>query len=249
MRYIPSSNNSLSPQLFIGVDDGRPVEVNCFRKPIRVGDYLPYLEVRGQHSVPISLSQNRRKRKRADDHVRIHAQRMWEERRFTDAHIKTTTGMIKVHRAILCSSPVFEAAFAGVYRESASCTIQIDDASHGSVEALIQFLYTAELPDTVDYLDLLKLAHRYEEQELVSICACEIVDAAHEANVCETVRAMRLFKDHPCVADQWKRLKQKISQSGEMQESVMMALYWVQSQHYMPLHAHSDSSDEALCLL
>merc|ERR1719506_824878 len=70
-------------------------------------------------------------------------ERLWTERKFTDAEVVAGDARFAVHRATLCAaSPVFDAAFTSSMEEGASATYTVRDADPAAVEALLRFLYT-----------------------------------------------------------------------------------------------------------
>ena len=151
-------------------------------------------------------------------------ERMWKQRRFTDATILTKEGSIPVHRAVMCSSSVFEAAFGGAFQEGSSCQIKIDDVAHKAVEAFVQYMYTREFHEETCCIELLPLAHRYEQSDLVAACAQHIVGAAEPSNICETLNSLKLFKDCPCVKKAWDELSVKVKTSDALRDALMMGV-------------------------
>lgn len=220
--------------LSLAVNGSTPVLVNESAPVVSLGLqtiphvlYAPFvnlgtsISIKAKASVIDSPCSRRRK---FSDHGADHNQRMWKDREFTDAEIVTASGTIPVHRAILCCSAHFKAAFTGGYQESANCTIRIDDAAHMSVEAFIQFLYTGDLADGVDLAEVLKLAHRYQQDDLVKICAESMLKALNEDTVCETVRCLRLMRQTPSVAAAWQELEGKIRDVPELRTAVLVGL-------------------------
>lgn len=164
-----------------------------------------------------------KKSKVYDGHCATHMQRMWTERRFTDALVKTATGSIPVHRAVLSAFPPFAAAFSGPFQENYDRVLHIDDVQHASVEAFLEFLYTGDLRGSANHSEVLKLAHRNEQSELVEYCAWALVEFACPENICEVVRSLRVFKLEKEVVVAWNHLHTRISVCSALRESLMMS--------------------------
>mmetsp|Transcript_90769 Transcript_90769/g.252508 ORF Transcript_90769/g.252508 Transcript_90769/m.252508 type:complete len:234 (-) Transcript_90769:88-789(-) len=211
-------------QLSLAINEGPYVTVSEFCEPIADMPYLPFLNLGTTSSIDVRVHNGGSGRKRRHPGDSHHGVRMWLERQFTDAEIETATGSIPVHRAILCSSPHFKAALTGGFQESRECRLRIDDVSHGAVEAFLAFIYTGNLPDGANPAEVLKLAHRYDQEELVEICASAAVDAVCPTSVRGVVQVLRMLKENPAVAVAWQRLSDKIATGSELREALMMSI-------------------------
>lgn len=209
-------------QLALSINEGSFIPVTSeFNEAIADMPYLPFVNLGILSSLEVRVqAANRKKRRRSCDH----GTRLWSEREFTDAVIVTATGSIPVHRAILGCCPPLRAALMGGFQESHSCQLTLDDVSHASVEAFLQFLYTGSLPEEIDSVEVLQLAHRYDHKDLIEICAGKAVNAVGSCSVRGVVQALRLLKDDPGVSPAWQRLSEKISSSGELREALMMSI-------------------------
>mmetsp|Transcript_4330 Transcript_4330/g.8641 ORF Transcript_4330/g.8641 Transcript_4330/m.8641 type:complete len:354 (+) Transcript_4330:132-1193(+) len=184
--------------------------------------YLPFIKVTHVMEMEVKIKTCRKRGSSAMSHM----QRLWGEKQFADATIQTASGTISVHRAILCAVPQFAAALDGDFHESQTRKICIDDVSHAAVEAFMHFLYLGELPSDVDFADVLVLAHRYEQADLLKICAESSLECAQaDANkLVRVAKRLRLFKDNASVSVAWKELVGRVMESREVAESfVMMA--------------------------
>lgn len=229
MHFTTSPVNQLS----IAVSGSDPIVLNEHPYVMARGlqvfpdkPYAPFVKLGVATSLETKVTTRDRSlsKKRRLDQADSHIQRMWQDREFTDAEIVTSSGSILVHRTILCSLASFKAALMGGYQESIACKIRIDDVSHRSVEAFIQFLYIGALPDEVNLAEVLKLAHRYEKHDLVDVCVGLLLQAVSAETVCETVRFLRPLKDHSSVASAWEKLCEKIAKRSELQNSIMMVV-------------------------
>ena len=128
--------------------------------------------------------------RRREDQVWNTTLRMWLNRAFTDAVIEAGASAgcrrrIPVHRAVLTSQgEVFERMFSGALREAGTAQVSLPEGP-AVVEAVLQHLYTGELPTTVDPLLMLPLAHRLGLKECVTACAATVdhCDAATAVQV------------------------------------------------------------------
>jgi len=210
-------------QLSLAVNSGSHVVADKL-KPAENEQYSPFLQLGTMECMEVRTTSSKGELKHSLATAAGHGQRMWADREFTDAVIETGTGSILVHRAIICCLPQFKSAFDGGYHETGSCRVRIDDVSHDSVQAFVQVLYTGDLPDEVDYPEVLVLAHRYEHQELMYLCAWAIVHSLGGSNICEGIRFVRLFKDHPFVKPAWQMLDCATAEYCELREALLMAL-------------------------
>lgn len=138
----------------------------------------------------------------------------WEKRAFCDGlMVCSSTGTeIPVHRCVLHSaSPVLRAALVGEHVEGLTGRIEIPDASFTTVEAFTQYLYTEELEDAnEDPGALLALAHKYDVQPLLRLCACMLLErmelsSCSTAVALETLRLLRCYGEDPMLkAVHWR---------------------------------------------
>merc|ERR1740121_3450890 len=88
------------------------------------------------------------------------------------------------------------------------------------VEAMVEHIYTGVLPNTVDPLDVLPLAHRFGLRECVAACAL----AADHCDTAHAVQAFLPLLEVPAVAAAWARIKRRIHHNDELLESVLLKL-------------------------
>ena len=94
-------------------------------------------------------------------------ERLWRERKFTDAVVICEGHRFPVHRAILyTASPVFERMLENGMRESELSDIEIKDASPEAVEAMLQHVYTAVVPEGASPAKLFALSMRFGLERL-----------------------------------------------------------------------------------
>merc|ERR1712203_738893 len=93
----------------------------------------------------------------------------------------------------------FNALFSSNMREAQERAAEID-AGTAEVQALLQYLYTSELPEACDATLLLPVAHHHDLTGLIELCAERISAALRPDNAVATVRALKLYAEHPSVA-------------------------------------------------
>merc|ERR1740121_1203922 len=88
------------------------------------------------------------------------------------------------------------------------------------VEAMVEHIYSGVLPNTVDPLAVLPLAHRFGLGECVAACAL----AADHCDTAQAVQAFVPLLESPAVAAAWARLKHRIHHDPDLLESMLLKL-------------------------
>ena len=88
---------------------------------------------------------------------------MWKTRQFADAAICCQGASIRVHRAVLAAaSPVFKRMFEGSMQEGRECRVELRGGVEAEiVEAMLQCIYTGDLPLPDCLIAMLALADQY----------------------------------------------------------------------------------------
>merc|ERR1739848_837938 len=108
----------------------------------------------------------------------------WKKRKFTDAEVLCNGTRIPVHRMMLAAvSPVFEAAFTSEMQEGASATYEIKDSSPEAVEAMLQLVYTGELPAVEQLPQVFELTVKYELDTLANATAKKMAEEVSVSTV------------------------------------------------------------------
>ena len=150
------------------------------------------------------------------------AQCLWNNRSFTDATIVCGKQRIPVHRCILgCASPFFENAFQSAMREAKDTSITIHDFNAETVEAFIEYLYTSGLPQGFDSTKLLLLAHRYECDELLELCASDLLDSISEETCVEYSEMLRPFENDRLLGSYWTKFAERIGSDVELGKALL----------------------------
>ncbi|XP_043464508.1 speckle-type POZ protein-like [Leptopilina heterotoma] len=104
---------------------------------------------------------------------------LYEEKELTDFKIICKDKEFCVHKMILvCQSDVFRAMFENPMKESREDALIISDFEPKIVEAMIRYLYTDEMTESLsedEFKQLLLIANKYNLEKLESICFNEIL--------------------------------------------------------------------------
>eukprot|EP00092_Neocalanus_flemingeri_P095183 GFUD01121092.1.p1 GENE.GFUD01121092.1~~GFUD01121092.1.p1 ORF type:complete len:351 (-),score=71.20 GFUD01121092.1:117-1169(-) len=98
----------------------------------------------------------------------------------SDLVIVCSGKVIKCHKTILCArSAVFKNMLSGDTLENLNREVPINDSSVEAVEEMLKYIYTGEIPDKIDELnvELLYLAEKYQLDPLKFACGGSIVSS------------------------------------------------------------------------
>lgn len=200
--------SSPSPALCFGLDDSRPGLVQ-FRYPLPVQHFSPCIiihEYWGQRVKVVqqgSLGLKRRLDERWQDG---NYRKLWERRDFTDSTVRCGERTFNVHRAVLCAkSRAFASLFDCAGQEGATAMVDMTGEDPIAVAALLEHLYTAEMPKNADPGTLLPLADRYEVFDCVDDCA-EALEGLALQRPAEALRALRPYADDKRLRTVWERV-------------------------------------------
>jgi len=146
-------------------------------------------------------------RKRNQDDVIQIQERVWKEKKFTDAEIVCDGQRMPVHRATLsAASSVFEAAFSSSLSEGRSAVYEIRESCPEAVDAMLRYIYTGEV-DAVDtaWVPLLDLAVQYQLDNLVKQASVCLLDGLSADNVKVRAAALKRYQQHTAVGHTLKR--------------------------------------------
>jgi len=195
------------PALLFGVGEDA-LQALKFKEKIRPGRYEPCVVMFGwwgQSVEVVGVAGSSRKRKREDRIADGNYNRLWAERRFTDAEVCCGESRFPVHRAVLCAkSRVFAALFEGGGQEAATSQVDMSGEDSGAVAALLEHIYTGSLPEGASATRLLPLADRYEVFDCVDDCA-EALEALVLQRPAEALRALRPYQQDGRLRASWQR--------------------------------------------
>merc|ERR1711920_635675 len=138
---------------------------------------------------------------RMPEHPKQVMEKVWKERKSTDAKVLCNGMQIQVHRCMLAAvSPVFEAALSSVMQEGASAMYEIKDSTPEAVEAMLCSVYTGELPPIELLPPVFELAMQYELAELAKATAARMVEDVSVSNVRETLAVLKLHRHTEAIA-------------------------------------------------
>lgn len=154
-------------------------------------------------------------------------EKLYQDRKFTDAVINCGDQQFHVHRAVLAgASPVFDSMFGGGMLEAQKATVEIQDAPPAAVEILIKYIYTAILPD-VGHLDkLFVLANKYMMPQLALEVGQQMLQDFDKANGNDYLRAVRCYAAIGDVdaKNLWEQLISRLHENRELMQAVVEAL-------------------------
>ncbi|XP_052820202.1 uncharacterized protein LOC128246029 [Mya arenaria] len=118
-------------------------------------------------------------------------EKLINDERFSDCSFTVEGKTVYAHRAILCvRSDYFRALFADHTKESKSKEpIVIPDVSYPNFLAVLHFLYTNQLPDTLDTIaltNLWRVADRFSMDGLKALAALQVCEKINTENVVDT---------------------------------------------------------------
>ncbi|KAI6225136.1 Speckle-type POZ protein A-like protein [Aphelenchoides fujianensis] len=114
----------------------------------------------------------------------------------SDLVVKTDTDKeFMVDSLFLCAqSPVFDVMLEHDFKEKTERAITIKMAPDEQVEALLLFLYSAELTGSDTFAaELLPLAVQYEVAGLISLCVDAFIRSLTVANIFEKIETIEMF--------------------------------------------------------
>lgn len=107
-------------------------------------------------------------------------------RKYAAFKIETEDSNFMVHKHILSMhSPIIEAMFR---KKNSADFLKLDNFSSGVVQEMIDFMYTGDLEDSENPMELYELAKKYEIKELQSICEEIILEDLPKSNCLEVFR-------------------------------------------------------------
>lgn len=163
------------------------------------------------------------------DHVLSTTEQLWDRRPFPDAQVVASDGQsFPAHRAVLASaSSVLEAAWRQPLREDEERVLRVD-ASPEAVEGLLRFMYTGQQDEAAEPGEMLRLGHLYGLSALVRMSAARLAAEVTPANAVSSVRALRAYREDPCVAAAWQaflaKLQSILAGDARLLEEVLLSV-------------------------
>lgn len=117
--------------------------------------------------------------------------RLYEDKKFCDATLKTRNAIFPVHKSVLCArSPVFCAMFESDTKEARTGIVHIQDIRPDTLEQMLFFMYKDSLGDNMSWemaAGLYYAADKYRIQALKDRCVSVLIEKLSVANVCEAL--------------------------------------------------------------
>jgi hypothetical protein len=157
-------------------------------------------------------------------HSQQMAQRLWQDRLFTDIQVQCGTAQFNLHRAVLsAASPVFAAMLGSDMTESRTQKITISDADEKSVEQCLEYIYTGNVAEGSG-LQVVVLGHKYDIPGLVEFAAPVALSNLTADNVCSEVRVLRAYASDPLLRPVFEALQSKVHESLDLFNAVLLGL-------------------------
>ncbi|GFX38446.1 TD and POZ domain-containing protein 4 [Trichonephila clavipes] len=121
-----------------------------------------------------------------------------EENFLCDTKLKTKTRTFPAHKFILgARSPVFKAMFNNDMKERNSECVDIDDLEDDTVQRMLQYMYTATVPDLQwnSACNLYTATDKYEILSLKSKCVSFLKDNLTQDNACDLLILADMHQD------------------------------------------------------
>lgn len=119
---------------------------------------------------------------------------LWATRLFSDVNVIVGSVSISVHKNILgVSSTVFAAMFQNDMKELRLGEIVIEDFTASAVEDFLKCLYTGEIEDEANTVEIFALAAKYNIQDLKTICKNIILKKIDGSNAIEILNLAHLY--------------------------------------------------------
>lgn len=113
----------------------------------------------------------------------------------------------RVHKIVLATrSSVFMAMFENKMQEHQLNQVIIEDFSAESVEEFLKFLYTGEIPDQKNAMELFALASKYDVAQLKQICNDNILKNLDESNALEVLNLGNLYSSDGIIQKSFEKI-------------------------------------------
>lgn len=211
------------PVVSFAVGDQPPEHVR-FTTAIGLGKYKPCVIIcgyTGQKVQVVNIKPLGTKRCRAQRVEDDNFTKLWNQRRFSDAVVTCGGQSFPVHRAVLCAkSGVFTSLFEGAGTEGTTATVDLSGEDAAAVDALLEHIYTNELPESANAAVLLPLADRFEVFDCVDDCA-EALEGLAMKRPSEALRVLRPYAEDRRLCKTWDRVCTIVLANRELALSVL----------------------------
>jgi len=117
---------------------------------------------------------------------------LWSSREDGDFTIECEGKSFRVHSNLFAAaSPVFKVMLGTNLSEARTSRLVIADSRFDDVESALRFAYTGELEDNANVYGVVRIADKYEMDELVKLCCMRILAELSVQTVADATRALR----------------------------------------------------------
>lgn len=111
---------------------------------------------------------------------------LWESKKFADFTIIVGSETFRVHKFVLALQ---SAKFAGMFDQQEELSkMNIEGLEVGVVEEFLRYIYTGEIPQTVDFMKLYKLSNKLEVFDLKAHCEKVVLKNLQDSNAYEILK-------------------------------------------------------------
>lgn len=174
-----------------------------------------------QESLAVPAQGERAKRLRLEPSL---SSSLWSSREDGDLVLECDGVSLRAHGHILAAaSPVFKAMLGRDASEGRSSKLVFRDAQVRDVEAALQFAYTGELEDDANAYGVVRIADKYEMDDLVKLCCMRILAELSVETVLAATRALRAT-EHTTMAAAFEVLADAISRDRALCRAALCEL-------------------------
>lgn len=154
------------------------------------------------------------------------ATELWKTRRFTDCTVVFADAEERCHRAVLAAaSPVFDKMFSSGLEEAVEQRVVLQDVQSEIGRTMLRFMYMGEIDESFSKpIDLLGVAHMYQLDKLMPVCAQLILDNLSVGCVADAIRTVKNLRDNPDMEKLWSEMTQIVKEDSELLATVMMTM-------------------------
>ena len=206
---------TLSSKLFDPLDIGKLKFVSFRGNPTIDVAYIPGIKIRpGKYEALEDLMKtidvNCKKPLKVEQKTEVNKEfeEYWRSRATSDFLIKADEKEFPVHKKVLSvQSKVFAAMFVNDMKESQQSQMTIEDFSAAAVEELLRYLYTGEIPDETNAMELFALSAKYDVPSLKLITEDMVLYNIDHSNAYEVFSLGHLYSSEEMKILAFKEVK------------------------------------------
>lgn len=157
-------------------------------------------------------------------HAQRIAQKLWQDRLFTDVNVVCDGKRFTAHRAVLAAaSPVFAAMLASEMKEGQTQEIHINDAEDRAVQETLEYIYTGSVGEGA-CCGMVVLGHQYDIPGLVEYAAPVALGNLTCENVVSEVRTLRAHAEDKQLGPVFEALQNKVRENEDLFRAVLLGI-------------------------